>query len=141
MNRYLSTWGARAGLLLVLGCMPSWLWASTTCNRGSVTMIHTYSQPPGSDSLSIWIEFSDGGSAVSINTTTQSKGFVEQAYTALNTALQTGTRVLIRYDETGLTCPPPGPWRNDIQGFQLRPIPTSGADEIDFNWPPENPPQ
>ena len=68
----------------------------------------------------LWVTFSDGGTAVYINETDITAGQMSRLFSAVLTAQTTGKQLIVRYADSGLTCPTSGSARNDIEAVWLK---------------------
>ena len=66
---------------------------------------------------SVWITFTDGGSPVYKNESQLTEGQMNRLISFALTAQSAGKNLQVRYPEDGLSCPPVGAARNDIEGF------------------------
>jgi|GEM_PF-4195982 len=71
------------------------------------------------DQETVWIAFSDGGSPVYKKREQISEGQMARFYAQALTAITSGKKLLVRYPENGLSCPPVGSARNDILGMWI----------------------
>lgn len=72
-------------------------------------------------SSSIWITFSDGGSAIFKTGSQLSETQLARFASFALTAQASNRELIVRYPENGLQCPPTGASRNDVEGIWITP--------------------
>lgn len=66
------------------------------------------------------VMFSDGGSLIRKDETQLSQSQMARFMAVVLTAQATGKNLKVRYPEDGMTCPPTGSTRNDIDGVWIQ---------------------
>jgi len=69
---------------------------------------------------SVWITFSDGGSSIYKRESQITPGQMSRFTSFALTAQTTGKKLIVRYPEDGLSCPPTGSPRNDVEGIWIK---------------------
>ncbi len=72
-------------------------------------------------STSVWITFSDGGSAIFKTEAQLTEGQMARFVSFALTAQASDRALIVRYPENGLQCPPTGAARNDAEGIWVTP--------------------
>ncbi len=72
-------------------------------------------------SSSVWMTFSDGGSAIFKTEAQLTEGQMARFVSYALAAQASGRNLIVRYPENGLQCPPTGAARNDAEGIWITP--------------------
>lgn len=72
-------------------------------------------------STSVWITFSDGGSAIFKTEAQLTEGQMARFASYALTAQASDRDLIVRYPENGLQCPPTGSARGDVEGIWITP--------------------
>jgi hypothetical protein len=107
----------RFSIVLFLGTsLLSWnTWAYTECSRPIKDVWTTLDSGTG-----VWVTFSDGGSAIFKNESDLTSGQMSRFVSFALTAQTANKKLVVRYPEDGLVCPPTGANRNDFQGVWIK---------------------
>ena len=90
-------------------------YATTECARPVSNLWNSLSSDK-----QVWVTFSDGGGAIYKTEGLITAGQMNRFFSQVLAAKTTGNKLVIRYPEDNLSCPPPaGINRNDVKGIWL----------------------
>jgi len=71
------------------------------------------------DNKTVWVSFSDGGSPIYKSENQLSEGQMNRFVSFALTAQTAGNKLVVRYPENDLQCPPKDSARNDVLGIWI----------------------